>query len=94
MEDSIWKVVWCKFVPPKVSGFVWKAEHQRLPVTTELEKRGVLCTDNSFCSFCNRVPETINHVLCHCECVWQVWQRWCSVWHISIVFPLNVKDLL
>ncbi|KAE8703232.1 hypothetical protein F3Y22_tig00110472pilonHSYRG00107 [Hibiscus syriacus] len=63
MEDSIWKVVWCKFVPPKVSGFVWKAVHQRLSVSTEL-------------------------------CVWKVWQSWCSVWQINIVFPYNVKDLL
>ncbi|KAE8682609.1 O-Glycosyl hydrolases family 17 protein [Hibiscus syriacus] len=67
VEDSIWKTVWCKFVPPKISGFVWKAVYQRLPVTSELEKRGVRCNDNYNCSFCNTVPETINHVLCHCD---------------------------
>ncbi|KAE8701632.1 Guanylate kinase 1 [Hibiscus syriacus] len=27
LEDPIWKLVWCNFVPPKVSGFVWKAVH-------------------------------------------------------------------
>ncbi|KAE8660450.1 hypothetical protein F3Y22_tig00116951pilonHSYRG00169 [Hibiscus syriacus] len=65
MEDSIWKVVWYKFVPPKVSCFVWKTVHQRLPVSTELVKRGVLSSDSSLCSFCNQVPETVNHVLNH-----------------------------
>ncbi|KAE8696468.1 hypothetical protein F3Y22_tig00110670pilonHSYRG00078 [Hibiscus syriacus] len=54
LEDPIWKFVWCKFVPPKVSSFVWKAVHQRLPI----------------------------------------WQRWCFVWNISMMFPSNVKDLL
>ncbi|KAE8701958.1 hypothetical protein F3Y22_tig00110503pilonHSYRG00302 [Hibiscus syriacus] len=93
-EDSIWKLVWCKFVPPKVLAFVWKVAYQRIPVTSELEKRGVPCIDQSLCSFCNREKETVNHVFCQCDVVWQAWQRWCCLWKVNIVFPMNVKGLL
>ncbi|KAE8658299.1 hypothetical protein F3Y22_tig00116971pilonHSYRG00100 [Hibiscus syriacus] len=49
--------------PPKVVGFVWKAVHRRVSVTTELVKRGVCCIENVLCIFCNSAPETIEHVL-------------------------------
>ncbi|KAE8718592.1 hypothetical protein F3Y22_tig00110010pilonHSYRG00005 [Hibiscus syriacus] len=93
LEDPIWKMVWFKCVHPKVSAFVWKTMHQRLPVIIELEKRGVPCTDHPLCLFCNRKSKTINHVLCHRDVIWQVWQRWCSLWKLNIVFPMNVKEL-
>ncbi|XP_039048249.1 uncharacterized protein LOC120188950 [Hibiscus syriacus] len=94
LEDPIWRDVWCKFVPPKASGFVWKIVHQRLSVISELVKQGVPVSDHSFCSFCHCFPESINHILVQCEAVWHIRQRWCSLWHICMVFPSNVKDLL
>ncbi|XP_039048924.1 uncharacterized protein LOC120189810 [Hibiscus syriacus] len=84
LEDPIWRAVWCKFVPPKVSGFVWKAVHQRLPVISELIKRGVPLSDNSFCSFCHRCPETINHIMIQCEVI-GVWANALWPWLIPSI---------
>ncbi|XP_039069144.1 uncharacterized protein LOC120215560 [Hibiscus syriacus] len=93
-KDPIWRLVWFKFAPPKVATFVWKVVHQRIPVTTELQKRGVRSIDQPECVFCKCESESISHVLCHCGVVWQVWQRWCKVWTVNIVIPKNVKQLL
>ncbi|XP_039021868.1 uncharacterized protein LOC120154112 [Hibiscus syriacus] len=73
LVDPIWQVVWCKLVPLKVSGFVWKAVHQRLPVIPELVKWGVHVSDQISCSFCNSFPEYINHIL------WVQLGSWCFV---------------
>ncbi|KAE8659924.1 hypothetical protein F3Y22_tig00116960pilonHSYRG00031 [Hibiscus syriacus] len=74
MEDPVWKAVWCKYVPPKVAELVWKAMNQRLPVIPVLIKRGVHISDQPLCPFCNSWPESINHILFHCQSVWQIWQ--------------------
>ncbi|XP_039002867.1 uncharacterized protein LOC120129436 [Hibiscus syriacus] len=67
---------------------------QRLPVIIELHKRGIHCSVQSLYVFCNCEQKTVDHVLCHCDVVWKVWQRWCSVWKVNIVFPMKVKGLL
>ncbi|XP_038991752.1 uncharacterized protein LOC120115051 [Hibiscus syriacus] len=94
LADPVWGLVWYKFVPPKVSAFVWRAVHLRLPVMLELVKRGIICNDRCLCLFCNLEPEAVNHVLCLYAVVWRAWQRWCSVWNVNLVFPMNVKQLL
>ncbi|KAE8660431.1 hypothetical protein F3Y22_tig00116951pilonHSYRG00119 [Hibiscus syriacus] len=57
LEDPVWSLVWFKFVPSKVSVFVWKAVHLRLTVMVELAKRGVNCSDQISCLFCNVEPK-------------------------------------
>ncbi|KAE8671957.1 hypothetical protein F3Y22_tig00111877pilonHSYRG00192 [Hibiscus syriacus] len=77
IQDPIWNKVWNKFVPHKVAAFVWKAVYNRLLVATELAKRGVNSSVQLLCLFCKDQPKDVIHVLCHCNVVWQVWQRWC-----------------
>ncbi|KAE8674573.1 hypothetical protein F3Y22_tig00111745pilonHSYRG00137 [Hibiscus syriacus] len=57
VEDHVWRFVWIKLVPPKVSVFVWKAVYQRLSVMVELLKRGVNCSDQVCCLHCKLAPE-------------------------------------
>ncbi|KAE8733434.1 hypothetical protein F3Y22_tig00001262pilonHSYRG00001 [Hibiscus syriacus] len=57
LEDPVWRIIWFKLVPPKISAFVWKAVHQRLPVMVELLKRRVKCSDQLCCLHCKLVPE-------------------------------------
>ncbi|XP_039011423.1 uncharacterized protein LOC120140520 [Hibiscus syriacus] len=93
-EYHIWNYVWNKFVPPKVAAFVWKTIYQRLPVASELVKRAITCNVNLLCLFYKHTTEDVWHVLCHCDFVWQVWQRWCLLWKVQLVFPMKVRDLL
>ncbi|KAE8653771.1 hypothetical protein F3Y22_tig00117056pilonHSYRG00153 [Hibiscus syriacus] len=94
LQDPIWNKVWNKFVPPKVAAFVWKAVYNRLSVATELIKRGVNGGVQLLCLFCKDLSEDVPHVMCHCNVVWQVWQRWCNLWKVSIIVPSNVKQLM
>ncbi|KAE8655416.1 hypothetical protein F3Y22_tig00117027pilonHSYRG00012 [Hibiscus syriacus] len=94
LQDPLWYKVWNKFAPPKVAAFVWKAMYSRLPVASELMKRGVNASVQPLCLFCKEHQEDVSHVLCHCSVVWQVWQRWCYLWRVRIIFPIDVRQLL
>ncbi|KAL4379424.1 hypothetical protein GQ457_02G015730 [Hibiscus cannabinus] len=64
--------------PPKVVTFVWKVAHGRVPTRSELAKRGVNCVNSLPCVLC----------------VWRIWQRWCMIWKVHLVFPNKVKELI
>ncbi|KAL7616239.1 hypothetical protein Lser_V15G00699 [Lactuca serriola] len=57
-------VVWCKEIPIKVLGFVWKAEKGRIPTPEALSVRGVP-VDYIMCGLCREV-ENANHIMISC----------------------------
>ncbi|KAK8640002.1 hypothetical protein V6N13_138368 [Hibiscus sabdariffa] len=71
-SDAFWKSVWSSNAPPKVLASVWKALHGRIPCKVELEKRGVLSLSNLCYPFCGRFEESINHLFCHCQAIWNL----------------------
>ncbi|XP_050219776.1 uncharacterized protein LOC126670147 [Mercurialis annua] len=62
---SWWKVVWGPGNIPKQSFIAWLALKNRLRTKDKLMKWG--CIDNDICVFCNRGPESINHLFFRCN---------------------------
>ncbi|XP_039047372.1 uncharacterized protein LOC120187843 [Hibiscus syriacus] len=71
-----------------------KAILQRLPTTVEPLKLEMLLEDSNLCAICKQHPESVNHVLCHSEIAWRIWERWCKLWKVQIVFPEDIKSML
>lgn len=57
-------VLWCKEIPIKVLGFVWKAEKWKIPTAEALSVRGVPI-GSIVCGLCGEV-ENVDHILISC----------------------------
>ncbi|KAL4310177.1 hypothetical protein GQ457_01G054770 [Hibiscus cannabinus] len=94
ISDKIWNMVWKNFAPPKVEAFLWKVVHGRVATRTELGKRGIVSVNSLMCVLYGKEPETVDHLFCNCEASWRIWQRWCSLWQIHLVFPEKVNEFV
>ncbi|KAJ0883494.1 putative reverse transcriptase zinc-binding domain-containing protein [Helianthus annuus] len=83
---------WIKWVPSKVSCFNWRLKLNKIPVRSNLARRGIEVQDLN-CPHCGLENETIDHVFVKCPDASEVWRRvawWCDVrWYAA----RNVKDL-
>ncbi|XP_071712229.1 uncharacterized protein [Rutidosis leptorrhynchoides] len=62
------------FVPKKVGIFIWQALKGRLPVLSELDKRGI-DLHSVLCPICEKEIETVQHALFQCEKSKEVWDK-------------------
>ena len=67
MKSLVWKV----WAPPKVKFFAWLALRKRLWTSDRLARRG--WPNCGLCPLCNRVPETITHLLLGCRYTTRLW---------------------
>ncbi|GMI76797.1 hypothetical protein HRI_001349000 [Hibiscus trionum] len=94
-DNSFWKrCVWLGLAPPKIEIFVWQAVWGRLPVKSELRKRGSTNLTNACCPLCNGAPETIRHLFIECTQVWKLWGIFCAMAGIAMVLPGDIKSLM
>ncbi|GKB69336.1 reverse transcriptase domain, reverse transcriptase zinc-binding domain protein, partial [Tanacetum coccineum] len=85
------ETVWNKLAPKKVNVFVWRVLKGRLPVLTELDKRGIdlhtlLCP-------CGNNVETINHAMLLCDMAWRVWEKFFNWWKFDRVDVFTISEL-
>ncbi|XP_071713102.1 uncharacterized protein [Rutidosis leptorrhynchoides] len=80
-------------IPRKIGVFVWRAQHNRLPVTTELGKNGI-DLDSLRCPVCDDGLETLDHVLYNCCFAKEVWKRCFQWWGKSLHNNSSVPDLM
>lgn len=57
----------------KAKDLTWRIAHQVLPLRTFLYEFGI--TRLTVCPFCERLPETLEHVLVNCQIVSTLWQH-------------------
>ncbi|KAI3710195.1 hypothetical protein L2E82_39969 [Cichorium intybus] len=72
---------WCKEVPIKVNGFVWKAMQNRIPTLTALITRGVKL-ESTLCGACINEQEHADHILISCPFARHIRKeifRWCGI---------------
>jgi hypothetical protein len=50
IQNGLFDAAWLKFVPLKVSVFVWRLLHNRLPTKDNLLRRRVLLHDDTICT--------------------------------------------
>ena len=58
--------IWHSLAPPKVEIFVWLALLRKLNTKDLLLEKGIIDSHNSYCSFCNRVIESMDHLFILC----------------------------
>ncbi|XP_071692038.1 uncharacterized protein [Rutidosis leptorrhynchoides] len=79
-------------MPKKVEVFLWRTLLHRLPVRTELDKRGV-DLHSVTCPICDDDLETVEHIIWPCKTANDVWTRVFKWWNIN--FSGNtMEDLL
>ncbi|XP_071688580.1 uncharacterized protein [Rutidosis leptorrhynchoides] len=61
-------------VPKKVEIFVWRAKRERLPMLSELDKRGI-DLHSVLCPLCDSNIETVGYSLLSCSHAWVVWEK-------------------
>ncbi|KAE8712121.1 hypothetical protein F3Y22_tig00110264pilonHSYRG00352 [Hibiscus syriacus] len=91
--DFDWKtLIWQGIAPYKVEAFAWRVLLRRVPVRSELVKRGVMTVSESCCPLCNECEESVTHLFFSCGIVWKVWGGFLEVWEVSSVLPNDPKD--
>ncbi|XP_071703987.1 uncharacterized protein [Rutidosis leptorrhynchoides] len=63
-----------KMVSKKIEVFVWRAKRKRLPVLSELDKRGI-DLHTVLCPLCNNDIETVDHSLLSCKNAYEIWVK-------------------
>ena len=84
--------VWNSLAPKKVNVFVWRVLKGRLPVLTELDKRGI-DLHTLLCPCCGNNVETINHSMLLCDMSWRVWEKVFNWWKFGCVDMITISEL-
>ncbi|XP_071689538.1 uncharacterized protein [Rutidosis leptorrhynchoides] len=79
-------------VPSKVAIFIWRALKRRIPVRTELDKRGI-DLDSVRCPLCDDNVESIEHSLIFCRYAMDIWVRVYKWWGLGVVSNLSINEL-
>ncbi|XVF29969.1 hypothetical protein REPUB_Repub16aG0017000 [Reevesia pubescens] len=103
-DKEMWDRVWYSDVPTKLRVFMWKVQHDILPVLTNLAKKRVPV--DVFCPRCKQAEETVAHALRDCLLAQEVWSKveinWGSncdflqlfnEWFVKAVTHLERKEL-
>lgn len=67
------KAIWKIDVPPKIHIFIWRKIIDRLPTKFQLQYRGILCSANSLCVFCEASLESSSHLFFNCDFAKRIW---------------------
>lgn len=70
-NDGKWKRIWHIKTPMKVRSFIWKCLHNIVPLNVNLFQRKMPV--DRMCPKCGDEPESVDHMLFHCEQAVRVW---------------------
>nr|GEY01593.1 reverse transcriptase domain, reverse transcriptase zinc-binding domain protein [Tanacetum cinerariifolium] len=83
---------WCKYIPSKVSVFMWRLKHGRLPIRALLD-RYEMELDITLCPICNEVVESLDHFV-SCSKVKSVWNKVFDWWSLDNFDGSSLADIL
>ncbi|XP_071729052.1 uncharacterized protein [Rutidosis leptorrhynchoides] len=78
-------------VPKKVEVYVCRAKRKKLPVLSELDKRGI-DLHSVRCPLCDDNIETVEHSLIFCKDAIEIWHRVCNWWGMNGFSNLSIND--
>ncbi|XP_071727951.1 uncharacterized protein [Rutidosis leptorrhynchoides] len=78
-------------VPLKIVIFIWRVLKRRIPVCTEIDKRGI-DLDSVRCPLCDDDVESIDHALFFCRHSMDIWERVYKWWNLGSVTNLSVNE--
>lgn len=89
------RLVWNKWAPSKVNGFVWKLIQNRIPSKDNLQKRGVFFNHvDVCCKSCDGVLEDMWHIFGECKVAKHVWKLVYDWLKCDQVQGTNIGELL
>ncbi|XP_071705283.1 uncharacterized protein [Rutidosis leptorrhynchoides] len=80
-----------KLLPKKICIYKWRVMLRRIPVRTELDKRG-MDLESLRCPVCDNGIETVEHILLECNFAKDLWDRVARWWNMSISNHLPLED--
>ncbi|GMI86725.1 hypothetical protein HRI_002341800 [Hibiscus trionum] len=93
-QSQFWiSYAWQGLTPPRIDFFLWQVFKQRLPVKSELHRRGVNSLVDLNCPLCNSHVETINHLFFSCSFAWGLWMKFAGFWDINMVLPADAEGV-
>ncbi|GJS17668.1 RNA-directed DNA polymerase, eukaryota, reverse transcriptase zinc-binding domain protein [Tanacetum coccineum] len=100
LVDEIWlqtdrsgeETMWNNLSPKKVNIFVWRVLKGRLPILSELDKRGI-DLNTLLCPCCDDNVETTDHSLLLCNMAWSVWVKFFKWWKGGNVDVFTIGEL-
>ncbi|GKV40811.1 hypothetical protein SLEP1_g48412 [Rubroshorea leprosula] len=94
-HDKAWiyKRIWSRLVPTKVSAFTWQALQDRIPTKINLFRKGIITDPNQvLCGLCGESTEDSNHLFIHYRDTCSVWQKCLQWWGISTVMTNTCQE--
>ncbi|XP_071718581.1 uncharacterized protein [Rutidosis leptorrhynchoides] len=79
-------------IPQKIGIFIWRAKQNKLPLRTELDKRGI-DLHSTRCPVCDDDQETLHHLLLSCKHSIEIWNRILQWWKLNNLRIANLKEL-
>ncbi|XP_071714134.1 uncharacterized protein [Rutidosis leptorrhynchoides] len=79
-------------LPQKIGIFIWRAKLNKLPVRTELDKRGI-DLHSTRCPICDNDLETLHHSLISCKHSADIWDRIRKWWNLNNLYISSLNDL-
>ncbi|XP_026384653.1 uncharacterized protein LOC113280214 [Papaver somniferum] len=85
--------IWIQFVPQKNQFFMWQAAQNAIPTLDNLLRRGCEI-QQSTCALCSLAPESVDHLLLHCDISHKVWSYFIGGYNIRWVQGGSVSSQL
>ncbi|CAH2946199.1 MAG: hypothetical protein PPHERAN_6371 [uncultured Paraburkholderia sp.] len=89
-EARMWKQIWSLNVKKKLKHFIWRACHDRLPVGSNVQKRGVKVDD--ICMQCGEASEIGEHLFFHYRKSKMIWKLAPISWEGMMSYAESVKE--
>ncbi|CAH2946075.1 MAG: hypothetical protein PPHERAN_6355, partial [uncultured Paraburkholderia sp.] len=89
-EVRMWKQIWALKVKEKLKHFIWRACHDRLPVASNIQKRGMKVDD--ICRQCEEASETVEHLFFQCRKSKTIWKVAPISWDGMMSYAESVKE--
>lgn len=92
--NSAFDLIWRNIAPHRVQRFGWLVHLGRIKSSEYLFRLGIIRNEEeACCKFCLSELETVDHLLLHCQPVWQLWSKIMYWWGVKWVSPKSVVDL-
>lgn len=91
-KQSLWRKVWRTLAPTKIKCFTWLVARRACLTHEVLRRKGKIIV--SWCSLCENVAETNQHLFLHCNFTTQIWAIFLSLTKTNWTMPENTADLL
>lgn len=93
-SNIVFDFIWKNVAPHRVQCFGWLTQLGRVKTSLYLYNLGIIQNlEDVACKFCNLEHESLDHLLLHCQFVWELWSEVLSWWDIQWVVPQNVNAL-